>query len=255
MGAVLTSRAARELILRSPAEFTAHFDLSAQEAARLAAMAGDLAALTPGFVRKRERGLIAAMPVTWSVLAGEADALASDYLESRAPAASASLDALAFADYLVAAVSRLPDGRQHKGVIVDVARLERLRLLVSGTEWPLWPAPDESPLHPRHLDPHRPLRLCPGAAVERFTFDVRTVRAASPAEMLARLRPDQANLLCFQRPGDGEVVVRRIDDESARTVKLIGLRPGAVTAAGLGEPGRSRLAKLAALGVIHAVAP
>ncbi len=250
MGAVLTSHAARELVLRSAAEFTAHFDLSAQEAAALAAMAGDLAALTPGFVRKRERGLRAAMPVTWSVLASEAGKLAGDYLESRAPAASAALDALGFADYLVAAVSLLPDERQDKGVIVDVVRLERLRLLVSGTEWPLRPEPDEVPLDPRRIDPRRPLRLCPGAAVERFTFDVRTVRAGSPAEMRARLRPDQANLLCFQRPADGEVVVRRIDDESARTVKLIGLRTGAVTAAGLGEPGRSRLGKLVALGVI-----
>jgi len=245
MGAVLTSRTAKDLILASPGDFAAHFGLTGAEAASLAAMAGDLAVLMPGFVRKRERGLRQAMALTMSLLGAEATAVLEDYTEACPPAESVSADALGFAGYLIAQIGQLAGDFPFRDVIRDVARLEQMRLRAFHTEWPLRPRPD-----PVRLDEDCPLWLCRSAAIERFAFDVRTVRAGRPAEMLARLRPDPANLLCFQRPDDGEVVVVRLDDEGAGTARLIGRRPGEFTARDLTAAAGPGLAKLASLGVV-----
>ncbi len=260
MGAALTSRAARDLILRAPADFAAHFTLTAEETAQLAAMAADLAELMPGFVYKRERGLRRAMAITLSVLADEATVLVEDYVEDYTeafpPADSAAADSLRFADYLVSAISQLPDKYPHREITLDIARLEGMRLRAFHTEWPLRPEPEQDPLDPRQPDEDRPLWLCRSAAIERFGFDVRTVRADRQAGRHSRLRPDPACLLCFQRPGDGEVVVVRLDEESARMAELIARRPGDVTPRELTGAGTSRsaLRKLVSLGVVRGAA-
>jgi hypothetical protein len=258
MGAALTSRTARDLILGAPADFAAHFTLTEEETAQLAAMAADLAELMPGFVHKRERGLRRAMAVTLSVLPDEATALVEDYTEAFPPVDSAAADSLRFAGYLVSAISQLPDKFPNREIILDIARLERMRLRASHTEWPLRPESEQDPLDPRRLDEDRPLWLCRSAAIERFSFDVRTVRADRPAGTHMRLRPDPACLLCFQRPGDGEVVVVRLDEESARMAELIARRPGDITARELTGAGSRTslpaLGKLVSLGVVKEAA-
>lgn len=253
MGVVLTSRSARDMILEAPDSFAAHFDLAPAEAAALARMAGDLASLMPGFVQKRERGLRRAFAVTLSLLGDEADPLVEDYSDAFAPVDSSAAETLRFADFLVEETRELTGELPYGDIVADVARFERLRIRAFNAEGPLWPEPERAPLDPRRVDPGRPLWLHRSAAVEAFGWDVRTVR--SP-QMLPRLRPDPANLLCFQRGEQGEGVVLRIDDECARAVELIALRPGEVSAAAIGETiGSHRapevlLGKLVAQGVI-----
>jgi len=141
----------------------------------------------------------------------------------------------------------------YAGIVADVARFERLRIRVFNADGRLWPEPDQVPLDPRRVDPARRLWLRHGTAVEKFGWDVRTVRSA---QILPRLRPDPANLLCFQRGAEGEVAVLRIDDETARAVELIRSHPGQLTAGAMGAiTGSGRLpevllGKLIAQGVI-----
>jgi len=143
-------------------------------------------------------------------------------------------------------------------IVADVARFERLRLRSFNAEGPLWPKAEPEPLDPRRIDPGRLLWLHRSAAVETFGWDVRTVRGP---DILPRLRPDRASLLCFQRGEEGEGVTLRIDDEAAHAVELIALRPGEVTAARIGElTGTSRspemlLGKLIAQGAISGTPP
>jgi hypothetical protein len=254
IGVVLTSRSARDMILEAPDSFAAHFDLAPAEAAALAQMAGDLVSLTPGFLQKRERGLRRTFAVTLSLLGDEVDPLVEDYSDAFAPVDSTAAETLRFADFLVEETRELAGELPYGEIVADVARYERLRIRAFTAEGPLWPEPERAPLDPRHLDQGRPLWLHRSAAVEAFGWDVRTVR--SP-QILPRLRPDPANLLCFQRGEEGEGVVLRIDDESARAVELIALRPGEVNAAEIGEiigshrPPEALLGKLIAQGVIR----
>jgi hypothetical protein len=232
MGVVLTSRSARDMIVEAPDSYAAHFDLAPAEAAALARMAADLVGLMPGFVQKRERSLRKAFGITLSLLGDEAAPLVEDYSDAYAPVDSLPAEIRRFADFLVDEARELAGGLPHGDIVADVARYERLRIRSFTAEGPLWPKPEAAPLDPRRIDRARPLWLHRSAAVEAFGWDVRTVR--SP-QMLPRLRPDPANLLCFQRGEGGEGVVLRIDDESARAVELIALRPGEVSAAKIGE--------------------
>jgi hypothetical protein len=231
MGVVVTSRSARDMILEAPDSYAAHFDLTPAEAAALAGMAADLAGLMPGFVQKRERALRRNFTVTLSLMGDEAAPLVEDYSDAYAPVDSLPAEIRRFADFLVEEARELADSLPYGEIVADVARYERLRVRSFTAEGPLWPKPEQSPLDPRQIDRARPLWLHRSAAVEAFGWDVRTVR--SP-EMLPRLRPDTANLLCFQRGEEGEGVVLRIDDEAARAVELIALRPGEVSAAQIG---------------------
>ena len=171
---------------------------------------------------------------------------------------SSAAETLRFGDFLVEETSELAGELPYGDIVADVARFERLRLRSFMSEGPLWPKPEEAPLDPRQIDRSRPLWLHRSAAVEAFGWDVRTVR--SP-QMLPRLRPDPANLLCFQRGEEGEGVVLRIDDETARAVELIALRPGEVTAARIGEIIGSKrspealLGKLIAQGAVRGTEP
>jgi hypothetical protein len=254
MGVVLTSRSARDMITRSPGEYAAYFDLTDAESAALAAMGADLAALMPGFVHKRERGLRQALRVTLSILGDQAATLIEDYTEVYGPPATTSADFLQFSDFAVAELRQRAPELPHGDLVVDIARYERMRLRGFHTEWPLQLADDATPLDPRQIDPERALWLSRGAAVEEFGWDVRTVRSAAN---LHRLRPDPAFLLCFQRPANGEVVVLRVDEECARAVDLIALRPGELTApqvaalAGADQPPQVLLGKLVAQGVVR----
>lgn len=254
MGVVLTSRSARDMILEAPDEFTAHFDLAPQEAAALMVMANDLAQLMPGFVHKRERSLRRAFGTTLALLGDEAAALVEDYSEAYAPVDSLAAEMLRFADFVVEETRELASRLPYGDIVAEVARFERLRLRSFNAEGPLWPKPEEAPLDPRQIDRSRPLWLHRSAAVEAFGWDVRTVR--SP-QALPRLRPDPANLLCFQRGETGEGVVLRIDDEAARALELIALRPGEITTADIGElSGTSRspealIGKLIRQGVVR----
>jgi len=258
MGVVLTSRSARDMILEAPDSYAAHFDLAPAEAAALARMAGDLAHLMPGFVQKRERGIRRAFAITLSLLGDEATPLVEDYSDAFAPVDSSAAETLRFGDFLVEETRELAGELPYGDIVADVARFERLRMQSFMTEGPLWPKPEEAPLDPRQIDRSRPLWLHRSAAIEAFGWDVRTVR--NP-QMLPRLRPDPANLLCFQRGEEGEGIVLRIDDESARAVELIALRPGEVTASGIGEIiGSARspevlLGKLVAQGVVRGAEP
>ena len=258
MGVVLTSRSARDMILEAPDSYAAHFDLDPAEAAALTRMAGDLAHLMPGFVQKRERGIRRAFAITLSLLGDEATPLVEDYSDAFAPVDSSAAETLRFGDFLVEETRELASEVPYGDIVADVARFERLRMRSLMTEAPLWPKPEQAPLDPRRIDPGRPLWLHRSAAVETFGWDVRTVR--SP-QMLPRLRPDPANLLCFQRGEEGHGVVLRIDDESARAVELIALRPGEVTASGIGEIiGSARspevlLGKLITQGVVRGTEP
>jgi len=195
-------------------------------------MAADRVALMPSYLMKRERGLRRAFGITLSLLGEEATPLVEDYSDAYAPVDSSAAETLRFADFLVEEARELASSVPYGDIVADVARYERLRIRSFMTEGPLWPKPEQAPLDPRQIDRDRPLWLHRSAAVEAFGWDVRTVR--SPA-MLPRLRPDPANLLCFQRGEEGVGTVLRIDDESARAVELIALRPGEVTAAGIGE--------------------
>jgi hypothetical protein len=258
MGVVLTSRSARDMILEAPDAFAAHFDLVPAEAAALAAMAGDLTALTPGFVIKRERALRRTCHVTLVLLGDEATPLVEDYSDAYAPVDSTLEDMLRFADFVVDEVRELASELPYGDIITDVARFERLRARSFNAEGPLWPGRDAESLDPRHIDLGRPLWLHRSAAVETFGWDVRTVRGPG---ILPRLRPDRAHLLCFQRGEEGEGVVLRIDDETARAVEVIALRPGEVTAAKLGEmtgvtrPPETLLGKLIAQGAVRGIPP
>jgi len=258
MGAVLTSRSARDMILGDPDGFAGYFDLTTAEAAALAGMAGDLSALMPAFVHKREQGLRRPFGVTLSLLAQAGVILTEDYSDMYAPLESAVADALRFSDFLVEKTQELAEQLPYGAVILDVARFEQMRMRCFRTEGPLWPAPEEDPLDPRQIDPARPLWVHRSAAVRRFGWDVRTVRSARD---LARLRPDPANLLCVQRDDDGEVVVLRIDGESAQAVERIAARPGEIRAAeiaglaGSDRPPEALLGKLIAQGVIKGSQP
>jgi hypothetical protein len=258
MGVVLTSRSARDMILEAPDAFAAHFDLVPAEAAALAAMAGDLTALMPGFVHKRERGVRRGFTVTLALLGDEAMPLVEDYSDAFAPVDSSLAEMLRFADFLVEETQELAPELPYGDIIADVARYERLRARAFNTEGPLWPTPEAEPLDPYRIDPGRPLWLHRSAAVETFGWDVRTVRGP---DILPRLRPDRANLLCFQRGEEGDGVVLRIDDEAGRAVELIALRPGEVTAPQVREQtGTSRspevlLGKLIAQGAVRGTPP
>jgi hypothetical protein len=254
IGVVLTSRSARDMVLDDPAGFAAHFSLNPDEVLALAAMSDDLVALMPGFVRKRERGLRQVLGLTLSLLGDdEATALIEDYSDGYAPLPSTAADTLRFADFVIEQIREMADELPYGDIIADVARLQRLRLATFGTERPLWPAPEQAPLDPWHIDPERPLWLDASATVEDFGWDVRTVR--SPAA-LPRLRPDPASLLFFQQPGASEVIILRVDSECAQAVRLIAARPGGLTAgqagqlAGSHRPAEALLGKLIAHGVI-----
>jgi hypothetical protein len=192
------------------------------------------------------------------LLGPEATPLVEDYSDAFAPVDSSLEEWLRFGDFLVEETRECAGELPYGDVIADVARFERLRLRSVTTEGPLWPEPERVPLDPRRIDPVRALWLHRSAAVETFGWDVRTVRGP---EILPRLRPDRANLLCFQQGEEGEVVIRRIDDEAARAVELIALRPGEVTAAKIGElTGTSRspellLGKLIAQGAVRGAPP
>lgn len=232
MGVVLTSRSARDMLLDAPGDFAAYFDLTPTEVGALEHMAGDLAELMPGFVRKRERSLRQALRLTLLLLGEEATPLVEDYSDAYAPIDSTAEEMLRFADFVVDETRELASSVPHGDIIADVARFERLRMRTFNTEGPLWPEPDEPPLDPRQIDRDRPLWLHRSAAVESFGWDLRTLR--NP-QMLARLRPDPTHLLCFQQGEEGEGMVLRIDDETARAVELIGARPGEVTAGQIAE--------------------
>jgi hypothetical protein len=253
MGVALTSRSGRDMILAAPDSYAAQFGLDPAETIVLARMAEDLASLMPGFVHKRERGLRRSFAVTLALLGDHVDALVEGYTDAFAPVESTAADFLRFADYLVEEIRELADRLPYAGLVADVARFERLRIRVFNAEGPLWPGPDQPPLDPRRVDPARLLWLHPSTAVAAFGWDVRTVRSA---QILPRLRPDPTNLLCFQHGEEGEVVVLRIDDETARAVELIGSRPGQLSAetmgviTGSGRPPEVLLGKLIAQGVI-----
>jgi hypothetical protein len=258
IGVVLTSRSARDMILEAPDTFAAHFDLVPAEATALKVMADDLATLMPGFVIKRERSLRRSFAVTLALLGAEASPLIEDYSDAFAPVDSSLQEWLRFGDFVVEETRELAAELPYGDVIADVARFERLRLRSATTEGPLWPEPERDPLDPRRIDPGRALWLHRSAAVETFGWDVRTVRGP---EILPRLRPDRANLLCFQRGEEGEGATLRIDDEAARAIELIALRPGEATAAMIGEltgTGRSPemlLGKLIAQGAVRGAPP
>jgi hypothetical protein len=249
MGVVLTSRSAKDMILEAPDSFAAHFDLTPAETATLAEMASDLAGLMPGFVHKRERGLRRTFGTTLSLLGEEATPLVEDYSDAYAPVDSSAAETLRFADFLVEETGELATQLPYGDIIADVARYERQRIRSFTTEGPLWPQPERAPLDPRQIDRNRRLWLHRSAAVEAYGWDVRTVR--SPG-VLPRLRPDPANLLCFQRGETGEGTVLRIDDESARAIELIALRPGEVTPAEAGETIGSKRAPEVLLGKLIA---
>jgi hypothetical protein len=254
MGVVLTSRSARDMILEAPDSFAAHFDLTPAETTTLAEMASDLAGLMPGFVHKRERGLRRALGVTLSLLGDEATPLVEDYSDAYAPVDSSSAETLRFADFMVEETRELAGQLPYGHIIADVARFERQRIRSFSTEGPLWPEPERAPLDPRRIDRGRPLWLHRSASVEAYGWDVRTVR--SP-QVLPRVRPDPASLLCFLRGETGEGTVLRIDDQCARAVELIALRPGEITAAEIGEITGSKrvpevlLGKLIAQGAVR----
>jgi hypothetical protein len=258
MGVAVTSRSARDMLLEAPDTFAAHFDLVPAEAAALKVMAADLAALMPGFVVKRERSLRRSFPVTLALLGDEGTPLVEDYSDAFAPVDSMLEEWLRFGDFVVEETRDLASELPYGGIIADVARFERLRLRSVTTEGPLWPEPEREPLDPRRVDPGRALWLHRSAACETFGWDVRTVRTA---DILPRLRPDRASLLCFQRGESGEGVTLRIDDEAARAVELIALRPGEVTGAQISElTGTSRpvemlLGKLIAQGAVRGTPP
>ena len=258
IGVVLTSRSARDMILEAPDSFAAHFDLVPAEAAALKVMATDLTTLMPGFVVKRERSLRRSFPVTLALLGAEATPLVEDYSDAFAPVDSSLEEWLRFGDFLVEETRELASELPYGDVIADVARFERLRLRSATAEGPLWPEPEGAPLDPRRIDPGRALWLHRSAAVETFGWDVRTVRNA---QILPRLRPGLANLLCFQGGEEGDVVILRIDDDAARAVELIALQPGEVTAAKIGElTGTSRspemlLGKLIAKSAVRGAPP
>jgi len=255
MGVVLTSRSARDMALDAPEEFAGHFGLSPAETAALTAMANDLSDLMPGFVQKRERSLRQAFRITLSLLGPEnVTELVEDYSEAYAPIDSTQADFLRFGDFLVTETREFADRLQYGGIIADVARFERLRIRAYTSEGPLWPEAERDPLDPRKVDASRPLWLHRSAAVDTFGWDVRTVRSWA---MLSRLRPDPSNLLCFQRGDEGEGQTLRIDDEAARAVEMIALRPGEVTAAevvsatGSARSPEALLGKLISNGVIR----
>jgi hypothetical protein len=258
LGVVITSRSARDMILEAPDTFAAHFDLLPAEAAALKVMAADLVALMPGFVIKRERSLRRSFSVTLALLGDEAAPLVEDYSDAFAPVDSGLAEWLRFGDFLVEETRELASELPYGDIIAEVARFELLRLRAVTTEAPLWPEPEAEPLDPRRIDPGRALWLHRSAAVETFGWDVRTVRNAG---MLPRLRPDRANLLCFQRGETGEGVTLRIDDDTARAVELIALRPGEITAAQIGEltgtsrPAEMLVGKLIAQGAVRGTPP
>lgn len=239
MGAVLTSRSARDMIIESPDSFAGYFSLTSEESALLASMADDLATLTPSFVRKREQGIRWPLSTTLFLLAEQGTILTEEYSEMYAPLESAAADGLRFADFLVEQIRELAEHIPCGDVILDVARLEQLRMQCYCTEGPLWPVREEDPLDPGRVDPTRVLWLHRSAAVRRFGSDVRTVRSRQD---LSRARQDPANLVVIQRDGDGEVVVLRVDDDGAHALELIAARQGEISAAEIGQvagPGRS----------------
>jgi hypothetical protein len=254
MGAVLTSRSARDMIMDDPDSFAAYFSLTTEERAALAGMAADLACLTPSFVRKREQGLRWPFSTALFLLAEEGTILTEEYSDMYAPLESAAADALRFADFLVEQTRELAEHIPYGDVILDVARLEQLRMKCYWTEGPLWPAQEKDPLDPGEVDMARPLWLHRSAAVRRFGSDVRTVRSRQD---LSRTRPDPTNLLVIQRDDDGEVLVLRVDNDSTHALELIAARQGEISAteigrlAGFGRSAESLLGKLIAQGVVR----
>ena len=259
MGVVLTSRSARDMILEAPDTFAAHFDLVPAEAAALEAMAGDLATMMPGFVVKRERALRRALPRHLGCSARRRAPLVEDYSDAFAPVDSTLMRWLRFADFVVEETrelaSELPLRRHHRRRrpvrAAAVAILHRRGAALARGR-------NAEPLDPRRIDPGRALWLHRSAAVETFGWDVRTVRDPRSSR---GLRPDRASLLCFQQGEEGEGVTLRIDDEAARAVELIALRPGEVTAEKIGElTGTSRppemlVGKLIAQGAVRGTPP
>jgi hypothetical protein len=253
MGAVLTSRSARDMIIEDPGGFCGYFGLTGDESAVLAAMAGDLTALMPGFVNKRERSLRTAFPVTLELLGDLGTPLVEDYSDMHAPTASLTEDTLRFGDFLLERTQERAAQARHGALIHDVNRYEQLRLRCCYTEGPLWPARETDPIDPQRIARDRGLWPHRSLSAGRFRADVRTVR--TPRD-LPRTRLDPANLLFVQRDADGQVIVLRVDDEGARAVELLLARPGELSAAAVTElasPGRSPeelLGKLIAQGVI-----
>jgi hypothetical protein len=224
-GRVITGYDARDAILDDPGPFVASFDLQPEEVAWLTEMGPDLAALTRSFVAKRERGLRGGSALVLGLIGPLADELVEDYIEEAAPLELAVQDQLRFAALLVSELTTRQAEIDHGGVIVDVARLELMRMQARTTPRPLWPeAPSVD-----SFDPSCALRPDASLSVGSFGWDVRSVRGSRVA--LASLPDDPCTLLCFHSgEADGGRVLR-LDDETADAVRLIAGRPGGVAPA------------------------
>jgi hypothetical protein len=243
--------------MEDPREYAEVFGLTEAELSSLSDMAADLAALMPSFVTKRERVLRRAMHLTLDLLDDDelADLLLQEFSDTHPAIEKMTPEMLAFAAFLIAEIEARADSLPHGAALVDMARLECLRLRSFGTPTPLWPPIERDPLSSRGFDPLRRLQVHPTAAWDRFAYDLRSVRRP---EDLGRVRPDPCDLIYFQWDKHGGLRVIRVAAELARALDLIAQQPDGMIAADvvreIGSTYEAALGKLVRQGVLRSAA-
>ncbi len=253
MGVALTSRSRCARLVQAPAEYAAAFDLDEDERRALILMAGDLAALMPRFVAKRQRGLRHALPVTLQLAEesagpGTIQSMLDRYCETQPPPPTRAADLMSFADFVAGETEFLAVGVPHGAVTAQMARFERLRLRASAAEGPLWPTDTTA----------GPLRLHPSASWDTFRWDLRRLRHAQD---IPALRAGPCVLLCIQRSEDGRIRSMRLDPAAGRIIEVIGRSREPLTASracalpGTRERPDALLGRLIAEGVVVGAVP
>lgn len=210
MAHVITSPSAALSFAADPAGMAAALGLIGEEAEVLAAMSGDLIALSPSFVNKRERTLRWWARRTLELLEDIGDGLLSDFIESSSPDDRPGSDLTAFADFLVERTASLVEELEFGELLAEMARYEQhwCRCFVGATrpfgEHGLQRTQTAGP----QFDQDTSLRFAPGASLGHFGWDLRQTAAFS-VDALAVLPPDPCDLLFFHTGrADGIRVVR-----------------------------------------------
>jgi hypothetical protein len=245
MARVLTSPAAGAHYQRNPAEFAETYLLTDDERGALLGMVHELSSLTASFVKKRERTLRAAAFRTLGLLGPLGNRLLARYIDLFPPLSPVADDQSRFAGYLVDSIRSLVPELDHGDAIDDMARAERwngeaLRAVERSS------GPPAPPFSSQLL-----VCVAPGAYVDAFRHDVRTLRRFD-AEGLRALEHDPCHLLFHRTQQVPTVRVFKLAERTADALASMatgGARPVDVTE---DERGLADLARLYRHGVLEA---
>jgi len=222
MARVITSRSTCESFAADPGAWAAAFGLARSDADHLVEMAGDLAALMPSFVNKRERSLRWGAQRTLDLLEDIGEEILHDFMESSSPDDRPGVELAAFVDFVVDRTASLVEELEYGELLADLARFERHRCLCFlGATW----SNGERRLGSQQatvqkFDPDRNVRLMPGASLGHFSWDLRQTRAFS-ADAMAVLPPDPCDLLFFHNGMPDGIRILRLGTVAASVLGVV----------------------------------